>query len=207
MTVIARGTETRFPIGARERRLLTLIFGLFALLASGHPAAAQTAGADDSAALWQYRETFPSAGGPVVPGGGVGGSGGGAGPDAILPSEIQGRLERSGGADAGVLEEIATSAALGAPPVRRQEQGSETSPAYGGPGGAAAGAPRRESADPAHDPSPLSGFSSAVQALGDEGDGELPVLFVVLAITTAAALGAAALRRRRGPGEPAGPTA
>ena len=179
-------------------RALVAAVAAAGFLSTGGTALAQATGTEfeDYSALWQYQESIPTSGGAVPGGGGGGGSDGpgagtGPGPTA-LPRDVREELSRSGGSDAQMLEQLATSPALGAP--ERPRRGGKAGKA-GAAGGAAplAEAPRAQPTDR----SPLPTLSGAVRALEEGGGTNLPLLVAVLVLVTAGA-GAAAAARRRG---------
>ncbi|HEV7846235.1 MAG TPA: hypothetical protein VGO83_08275 [Thermoleophilaceae bacterium] len=119
----------------------------------------------------QYVESVPGAHGGG-PGKTPSGSGGG------LPTQVQRQIEREGGADAGALQAVASSAELGAPataPSKRRDGAS---------------ASLRRAADPG--PSAIDAVESA--ALGEHGSSGGWVLLGIALLT--AALAATALARR-----------
>jgi hypothetical protein len=124
----------------------------------------------------QYIEDVPTAGGTHHPGAGAGGTSGSGtssptGPTVSLSGSVQTKLDKNGGDDAPLLNEIATSPSYGAP--------QETSGTVLTPTGS---------------PDPLS---AGVSAITDGSDGRMLGLFVALLAVTAGSLGFAAASRRR----------
>ena len=177
-------------------RLFLSALVVVSILTWAGPASAQIP--DHSSAVDQYVEDIPTTGGSAAAGGGPGrpggGSSGGAGTggDATtrLPSGIVSALEREGGREAALLEDVATSEAYGAPQttlggseaaretLRRLESGELDE---GTPGGT----------------STRDALAAAVSAV-DGGEGmRLVGLFIALILIAGAALAAAGLRHRR----------
>lgn len=153
--------------GKIRRTLVTAVAG--AALAMPGTAFAQTGGLID-----QYIEDVPTSGGTHHAGTGSGGTGSTGSSAAVtpasLPSDVKTKLEDRGGNDSEILQEIATSARYGAPPVTSGAILTATS-----------------SPDP---------FSAAVGAVTDGSDGRMVGLFVALLAITAVSLGFSAARRR-----------
>ena len=118
-------------------------------------------------AISQYVEMVPTAGGPRVAGATVKS---GVALQAVIPKQIEGLIKKRGGSDATKLAEVVTSAAYGAPQHKIL--------------------PSRQ-ADRLHSRSALSAAVSASAA-----GGHCVWLGVILAVTTLAALVAAARRHR-----------
>jgi hypothetical protein len=150
-----------------------------ALLWPAVPAAAATpppppSPTPDEAAIYQYRESLPASGGPVVP------DGAGRGGQPLAPALAQ-QLEQTAGSDAPLLEKVATSPALGAPVSRRRH--TTHVPA---------------SAEPMADDEPAAGDALGAAAGALDGDARLLVLLAAMLLLGGAAFAASAPRRRTG---------
>ena len=152
--------------------MLTRAAVVSAALAFAAPAVAQDPPpAPADSAISQYVEGVPGVGGTKAPGVGS------PGKSRPLPAAIRARLKSAGGADAHVLQQLATSPQLGAPAHRRHAQSAVIRPSE-----------ERSSATGA--------LSAAVTAAGDGGGTRFVVLGLALLATTVAVLDSA---RRRSP--------
>jgi hypothetical protein len=157
-------------------RCVGVLFG--ALLCTAAPALAATPPpppppVPGEAAIYQYRESLPASGGPVVPDGG-------AGPTQPLAPALAQQLERTAGPDAAVLERVATSPALGAPVSHRR---------HARPAPAAAG--------PVSDDEPAAGDALGAAAGALDGDARLLLLLAAMLVLGGAAVAASDQRRSR----------
>jgi hypothetical protein len=135
-------------------------------LAQGKPPKVQ-----DQSAVAQYRESIPTSSGPEL-------TGAAAVRTAPLPAPVHAAIAREAGRSAGLLEQVATSSAYGAPQDRLPE-----TPAGAHPGGAGAG----------------SAITAAPgRLIASAGRSRLVGLIIVLVAVTA--LTAVAARRWRYPG-------
>jgi hypothetical protein len=159
-----RGPAPLFAIGRVAAPVVALV--LLTIL----PSAATAAPVQDPA-VEQYVESVPGARGDG-PDRTPSGSGGG------LPAQVQRQVEREGGADAGALEAVASSAELGAPATAAKKRRH----------GQSAGLRR------AGDPSPSAIDAVGSAALGEHGSSGGWVLLGIALLT--AALAATALARR-----------
>ena len=174
----------------RSRLLTVLAVAAATVAASSGPAAAQAP--DDASAVDQYVEPVPTSGGSSYPGTGK--------PKKTnLPRSVAAAIRHRGGADAALLTEVASSSVYGAP---------ESAVATGKAAGGRKGPGKRASKGnrPARGGAPTAGgggFSSgeaasaAADAVGGAESQRVVALLVALALVTAVALSAAALRRRR----------
>jgi hypothetical protein len=154
------------------RRLLTHAAVASAALTFSAPALAQDSPpAPDDSAISQYVEGVPGAGGTKTPG-----IGKRAKPRPLSPA-IRAELKSSGGADAQVLQRLATAPNLGAPARPRHAQRAVIRPSA-----------ERSSATGA--------LSAAVTAAGDGGGTRFTVLALGLLGITAGVLGSARRRVR-----------
>jgi hypothetical protein len=127
--------------------------------------------APDDSAVSQYVEGVPAAAGTKAPGVGT------RPKPRPLSSSIRARLKTSGGSDARVLQQLATSPDLGA--VKRRPR------------------PHRGVVRPSQERSSASGaLSAAVTAAGDGGGTRFAILGLVLVAITASVLGSARRRAR-----------
>jgi hypothetical protein len=161
---------------ASSRRLGIL---LAASLCAASPAAAATPPpppppAPDDAAIYQYRESLPASGGPVVP------DGADSGGQPLTPALAQ-QLERTAGSDAPLLERVATSPALGAPVSRRRHA-----------------TPVPASAEPVSDDEPAAGDALGAAAGALDGDARVLLLLGVMLVLGGAAVAASGPKSRRG---------
>jgi hypothetical protein len=152
---------------------------LGALLCTAAPAAAATpppppAPVPGEAAIYQYRESLPASGGPVVPDGG-------SGPRQPLAPAVAQQLERTAGPDAAALERVATSPALGAPVSRRRHA-----------------TPAPASAEPVPNDGPAAGDALGAAAGALDGDARLLLLLAAMLVLGGAAVAASGLQRRSG---------
>jgi hypothetical protein len=159
---------------ASSRRVAVLVG---ALLWTAAPAGAATPPpspppAPDDAAIYQYRESLPASGGPVVPDGAARGG------QPLAPALAR-QLEQTAGSDAPLLERVATSPALGAPVSRRR--GATPVPA---------------SAEPVADDEPAAGDALGAAAGALDGNARLLVLLGAMLLLGGAAVAASAPQRR-----------
>lgn len=140
-------------------------------------------------AVDQYVEDIPTSEGSTVTGAG-GGSGGGR-PSAAVNTQIQ----KEGGEDAPLLQEVVSSPNYGAPSKKLAPGRTDRTARERGPNRGYAGElPNAATPD---DPSPGSAVSAAVSAVqGGDSARLIGLLVGMLAIATVA-LAAAALRHRR----------
>jgi hypothetical protein len=154
------------------RAVLTRVAVVSAALAFAAPAAAQDSPpAPDDSAVSQYVEQVPAAGGPKAPGVGP------RGKPRPLTAAVRTQLMASGGADAQVLDQLATSPDLGAPARQGHAQGRVIRPSED-----------RSSAS--------DSLSAAVTAVGEGGGARFAILGVLLIGITVAVLGSARRRVR-----------
>jgi hypothetical protein len=125
----------------------------------------------DDSAVSQYVEQVPAAGGPKAPGVGP------RGKPRPLTAAVRTQLMASGGADAQVLDQLATSPDLGAPARQGHAQGRVIRPSED-----------RSSAS--------DSLSAAVTAVGEGGGARFAILGVLLIGITVAVLGSARRRVR-----------
>jgi hypothetical protein len=180
--------------GERRRVPVWVVLGGVLIAIGAGPSTALADECDDSSAVDQYQECIPSSGGSTPTdnandnNGGAGGSNG----SGALDPEVSGAIASEGGADATLLEEVATSPSYGAPkakPKRDRETGlpmpTNKRPADVPTGAANGGA------------DPSKAFSAAASAVtGGDQTRLLGILAAAVAIS-AAAFGAVALRQRR----------
>ena len=158
---------------ASGRRVAVL---LGAFLCTAGPAAGATpppppAPVPGDAAIYQYRESLPASGGPVVPDGETGRA-------QPLPQAVAQQLERTGGSDAALLERVATSPTLGAPVSRRRKA-----------------TPIPDSAEPVFDDDPSAGAALGAAAGALDGDARLLVLLAAILAVGGAAFAASRPQR------------
>jgi hypothetical protein len=125
-----------------------------------------------ASAVDAYRESMPTSAGPHV-------VGSGARRVAPLPPAIEIRIRRNGGKHAGLLEKVATSSDLGAPPVRAVARNAHSH------------------SDRLHEGSFPHGLGGAVLDAAGEGPGGARML-VLLGLAVVAAAAAIVLRLRGG---------
>jgi hypothetical protein len=162
--------------GPLSRKLAIAAVSTLASLAMLAPAAsaadqaASVSPADEFSATDQYVESVPTSRGPRAPAVHKR-------PKAPLPHAISARLDQDGGGDAAKLEQVATSADLGAPPAR----------------------PKPDSGQPRHARAVSSPSvpSAAVSALGEGEDRSLVRLLGALALITGLAVGTAGYRHHK----------
>jgi hypothetical protein len=144
-----------------SRELLAALVATSAAVAAPHaPAAEPEPPPTDVPGIGQYVEEIPAATGPIQKGAKT------TEPSRKIPSPIRERLRRSGGPDAAVLEEIASSPSLAAPHSTRTASRPTAS----------------ESPNPRSGPSAPVAAARAVAG----GDGHLTLLLLGLAAITAA---------------------
>jgi hypothetical protein len=159
--------------------------GVFIAIGAG-PSAALADECDDSSAVDQYQECIPSSGGstPTDNGNNNGGSGGSNGSGALDP-EVSGAIAGEGGADAALLEQVATSPSYGAP-KRGGSSGVPTKRPADIPAGAADAGAESSMA-----------LSAAASAVTDGGLSRLVGILAAAFAIAVAAFGTVAFRQRR----------
>ena len=173
-----------------RRRLAVVTAALAVAGAVVASAGAQTPPPDDIdgvSGVSQYVEALPTAKGPQAPGHG-------ARKTRPLPRRITQKLRESTPKDAALLERIATSSELGAPPAAAAGPGPAV---RNGKTRATPAAPPRPRTRPRvrrvaeeREPEPLGPVSAAIGAVGDGDSPRLLVLFGLLAVGTVAAVAA-----------------
>jgi hypothetical protein len=189
----------------RLGRSLVAAAGALALAAFASPAYAKTCGGgapptSGSAAVAQYVEQINTATGSCATG---------VGKPHVKPLKpaVQRKLTQQGGADAPVLQQVATSSTYGAPQttLAAQRTTGARSPSAkrakngrrGPRGGAAAPAATRvKLPDVKSNPTPSKALSAAANVVADGSNGRLIGLALFLVAITLVALGAATYRQR-----------
>ena len=172
----------------RRRQAVAILAAAVAGVA--FPAAARGDDAPPSnAAILQYVEQVPTSSGTSVPRGDK--------RRAALPSRVREQVRAEAGADAALLEEVATSPAYGAPQRTIPAPRAENKAPRAGTTRVTPRQPRQPRQPRAEVSVPDVGFASAVggAVAGDDGRGSL-LLFAVLAVVTSAAIAAAVTQRQ-----------
>jgi hypothetical protein len=182
----------------RFRKSLTALAGVlvFAGVTDAAPAQGPPPHPGGSAAVAQYVEQIPTSSGSQA-------TGVGKVKTKPLAPAIRHRLTKEAGADAPLLQQVATSSTYGAPqhvfhtsePAKAAVKAAVKA-AIGGQGGALGTTTRRGKRAIGGDATPRRALSAAVNVVSDGSDGRLIGLVVLLAAITTVAVASAAFRQR-----------